>query len=114
MVKLALEEWRQWLEGVQVPFQVWTDHKNLEYLHTAKRLNSRQARWALFFARFNFHLAYRPGSKNVKPDALSRYFEGPQSPEPPETILQTRGLRQRSPDGHRRAGKGSSGVRGNA
>ena len=87
-VKLALEEWRQWLEGAQVPFQVWTDHKNLEYLHTAKRLNSRQARWALFFARFNFHLAYRPGSKNVKPDALSRYFEGPHSPEPPETILQ--------------------------
>ena len=57
-VKLALEEWRQWLEGEQVPFQVWTDHKSLEYLYTAKRLNSRQARWALFFARFNFHLAY--------------------------------------------------------
>ena len=35
-----------------MPFQVWTDHKNLEYLHTAKRLNSRQAQWALFFARF--------------------------------------------------------------
>ena len=31
-VKLALEEW---LEGAQVPFQVWTDHKNLEYLQTA-------------------------------------------------------------------------------
>ena len=50
-VKLALEEWRQWLEGAQVPFQVWTDHKNLEYLHTAKRLNSRQAWWALFFSQ---------------------------------------------------------------
>ena len=25
-VKLALEEWRQWLEGAQTPFQVWTDH----------------------------------------------------------------------------------------
>ena len=30
-VKLAIEEWRQWLEGSQVPFQVWKDHKNLEY-----------------------------------------------------------------------------------
>ena len=29
-VKLAIEEWRQWLEGAQVPFQVWTDHKNFE------------------------------------------------------------------------------------
>ncbi|KAF7640569.1 hypothetical protein LDENG_00034530, partial [Lucifuga dentata] len=29
-VKLALEEWRHWLEGSKVPFLVWTDHKNLE------------------------------------------------------------------------------------
>ena len=86
-VKLAIEEWRQWLEGAQVPFQVWTDHKNLEYLHTAKRLNSRQAWWALFFSRFDFHLAYRPGSKNIKPDALSRYFENNDRFEAPETIL---------------------------
>ncbi len=48
-VKLALEEWRHWLEGAEKPFLVWTDHKNLEYIRTAKRLNSRQARWALFF-----------------------------------------------------------------
>ena len=32
----------------------------------------------VFFSRFDFHLAYRPGSKNVKPDALSRYFKSPQ------------------------------------
>ena len=25
-VKLALEEWRHWLEGTRVPFLVWTDH----------------------------------------------------------------------------------------
>ncbi|KAL2082802.1 hypothetical protein ACEWY4_022620 [Coilia grayii] len=73
-VKLALEEWRHWLEGVAIPFLVWTDHKNLEYLHSAKRLNPRQARWSLFFSRFNFTLSYRPGSKNSKPDALSRMF----------------------------------------
>ncbi|XP_061550331.1 uncharacterized protein LOC133411694, partial [Phycodurus eques] len=69
-VKVALMEWRHWLEGAQTPFLVWTDHKNLEYIKTAKRLNARQARWALFFTRFNFTLSYRPGSKNGKPDAL--------------------------------------------
>ncbi|KAK3550724.1 hypothetical protein QTP70_003956 [Hemibagrus guttatus] len=31
-VKLALEEWRHWLEGAKHPFLVLTDHKNLEYL----------------------------------------------------------------------------------
>ena len=86
-VKLALEEWRQWLEGAQVPFLVWTDHKNLEYLQTAKRLNSHQAMWALFFSKFNFHLVYRPGAKNIKPDALSRYFEDLTKDNEPDTIL---------------------------
>ncbi len=74
-VKLALEEWRHWLEGAGVPFLVWTDHKNLEYIRSAKRINSRQARWALFFGRFNFTISYHPGSKNGKPDALSWIFE---------------------------------------
>jgi len=43
-VKLALEEWRHWLEGAKHPFLVLTDHKNLQYLRDAKRLNPRQAR----------------------------------------------------------------------
>ncbi len=64
-VRLALGEWRHWLEGLAQPFLVWTDHKNLEYIRSAKRLSSRQARWALFFDRFDFTLSFRPGSKNV-------------------------------------------------
>ena len=55
-VKLALEEWRHWLEGARHPFTVLTDHKNLEYIREARRLNPRQARWALFFIRFDFTL----------------------------------------------------------
>ncbi|KAG1935922.1 retrotransposable element [Pimephales promelas] len=86
-VKLALEEWRHWLEGAGVPFIVWTDHKNLEYIRSAKRLNSRQARWALFFSRFDFNISYRPGSKNGKPDALSRVFEVEAGSTSPVTIV---------------------------
>lgn len=41
---LALKEWRHWLEGAKVPFIIWTDHENLEYVSTPKRLNSLQAR----------------------------------------------------------------------
>ncbi len=86
-VKLALEEWRHWLEGSGVPFIVWTDHKNLEYIKSAKRLNSRQARWALFFGRFDFSISYRPGSKNIKPDALSRIFDHSDRPSFSEPIV---------------------------
>ncbi len=89
-VKLALEEWRHWLEGSGVPFIVWTDHKNLEYIQSAKRLNSRQARWALFFGRFEFSISYRPGSKNIKPDALSRIFDISDRPVSPECIIPER------------------------
>ncbi len=70
-VKLALEEWRHWLEGSGVPFIVWTDHKNLEYIKSAKRLNSRGRPGGPFISRsFRFSISYRPGSKNIKPDAL--------------------------------------------
>lgn len=86
-IKLSLEEWRHWLEDPEQPFLVWTYHKNLEYIRTAKRLNARQARWALFFNRFSFTLSYRPASRNAKPDALSRQFDAHPSNETPSTIL---------------------------
>ncbi|KAK3514954.1 hypothetical protein QTP86_005046, partial [Hemibagrus guttatus] len=86
-IKVALEEWRHWLEGARHPFQVLTDHRNLEYLRGAKRLNPRQARWALFFTQFRFMVTYRPGSKNGKADALSRRFEGADKPVLSEPIL---------------------------
>uniref|UniRef100_A0A9J7ZNK5 Integrase catalytic domain-containing protein n=1 Tax=Cyprinus carpio carpio TaxID=630221 RepID=A0A9J7ZNK5_CYPCA len=84
---LVLEEWRHWLEGSGVPFIVWTDHKDLEYIKTAKRLNSRQARWALFFGGLDFSLSYRPGSKNIKPDSLSRILKRSEHLSTPKCIL---------------------------
>jgi len=39
----ALEEWRHFLKGATHPVEIWTDHKNLEYFMTAKKLNRCQA-----------------------------------------------------------------------
>ncbi|KAL0173711.1 hypothetical protein M9458_029679 [Cirrhinus mrigala] len=86
-MKTAIEEWRHWLEGAIHPFQVITDHKNLEYVKSAKRLNSRQARWSLFFSRFHFTVTYRPGSKNSKADALSRRYDPPKPEYTVEPII---------------------------
>lgn len=61
-IKLALEEW---LEGTKTPFLVWTDHKNLEYIRTAVTLS------------------YRPGSRNVKPNALPCQFQKDEPPVEP-------------------------------
>ena len=68
----ALEEWRHYLQGAKEPFEIWTDHQNLKYFTTMKKLNRRQACWALFLSKFNFLLHHRLGKTAGKPDALSR------------------------------------------
>jgi len=68
----ALEEWRHFLEGARHPVEIWTDHKNLEYFMTAKKLNCRQACWSLYLARFDFKLTHCPGCCMGKSDVLSQ------------------------------------------
>ena len=71
----CLEEWRPELQGTREPFEIVTDHKNLEYFITTKALSQRQVRWSEFLSSFNFRIVYRPGTKAVRPDALSRKWE---------------------------------------
>src|SRR6202040_449426 len=68
----ALEEWHHFLEGARHKFEIWTDHKNLEYFMLAKKLNRRQARWSRYLSRFDFAMHHRPGRSMGKSDALSR------------------------------------------
>ena len=60
------------MEGIHFKFEIWTDHKNLEYFMKVQKLNHRQVRWALYLSRFNFTLKYVPGTKMGKADGLSR------------------------------------------
>jgi len=46
----ALEEWRHFVEDAEHRCEICTDHKNLQYFMTAKKLNWRQARWSLLLA----------------------------------------------------------------
>jgi hypothetical protein len=72
-VMLALEHWRHFLQGVH--FDIWTDHKNLEYFREPQKLNRRQARWFTELAEYNFTLSHRPGKLNIIADVLSRKDE---------------------------------------
>jgi hypothetical protein len=74
----ALEDWRHYLEGLPQPFDIITDHRNLEYWRTAQNLSRRQARWSLYLSRFDFRLTHKPGTVNTQADPLSRL--------PPHTI----------------------------
>jgi len=68
----GLEAWRYLLEEAQSKFNIWTDHKNLEYFMKVQKLNRRQARWALYLSRFDFTLKHVAGTNMGKADRLSR------------------------------------------
>jgi len=46
----GLEAWRHLLEEVQFKFEIWMNHKNLEYFMKVQKLNRRQAKWALYLS----------------------------------------------------------------
>ena len=79
-------------------FEIWTDHKNLEYFMKAQKLNRRQARWALYLLRFNFTLKHIPGSKMGKADSLSRRLDwevGVERDNENETLVKPKWLKVR-------------------
>src|SRR5258708_7431269 len=84
----AFKNWRHFLEGSAEVIDTVTDHKNLEYFTSSKKLSRRQARWAEFLGQFNMKVRFRPGRLGSKLDALTRrwdvYMEG-DNPEPTAT-----------------------------
>ncbi|KFY17373.1 hypothetical protein V491_05014, partial [Pseudogymnoascus sp. VKM F-3775] len=70
-IVLSIEHWGQYLRGVMQPIQVLTDHNNLRYFMTKRRLNGRQSRWAESLSRYDFVIEHQPGKANPA-DAPSR------------------------------------------
>ena len=68
----CLKAWRHFLKGAKDQFEIWTDHKNLEYFMKAQKLNQRQARWSLYLSRFDFTLKHVAGKSMGKADSLSK------------------------------------------
>ena len=67
----AMKQWRHYLEGSPYTIAVLTDHNNLKGFMKQKELNSRQARWALKLAAYDFEIFHRAGKLNPA-DAPSR------------------------------------------
>ncbi|KAM4064426.1 reverse transcriptase (RNA-dependent DNA polymerase) [Hirsutella rhossiliensis] len=66
----CLEQWEPELRAVE-HFKILTDHKNLRYFYSERRLTERQVRWSEFLSKFQFKLEWRPGRKGGLPDAIS-------------------------------------------
>lgn len=80
-IKMVLEELRHWLEGTEQPFLVWMDQWNLPTNSKMPQLSPGQV-GSIFFL-----LSYRSGSKNQKPDTLSRIHSSEPASENPDYIL---------------------------
>jgi len=92
----CLEAWRHYLEGAKLEFEIWTDHKNLQYFMTSQKLNRRQAQWALYLSRFNFTLKHVPGKSMGKADGLSRrpdWQEGVEKDNKDRTLIRPEWVR---------------------
>ena len=63
-------EWESELHSVK-DFLVLTDHKNLTYFTTTKKLNECQIHWQEFLSQFHFCIQYHPGCEGTLPDVLS-------------------------------------------
>ena len=71
----VFEKWRAYLERSRHLIVVYSDHKNLSYFKTTKKLNRRQVRWAELLASYNFQIHYWKGSENGRADAVSQRLD---------------------------------------
>ena len=89
----GVKKWHYYLAGRT--FTIQTDHKPLlgiigEQKPLPVRASPRMVRWALMLGAYDYRLEYRPGSKQVHCDALSRLPAGTSGPttvpRPAETL----------------------------
>ena len=69
----ALRHFRHYIYGGK-EFEVYTDHKALTYMFTAKELPYMLHSWIEELMEYKFVVIHRPGAQMVLPDALSRLY----------------------------------------
>ena len=67
----ALTKWKQYLQGMDHPVTVVTNHKNLSYFKQPHKLFQQQAKWMLFLQDFDLVFLTTSGSQMGPADALS-------------------------------------------
>ena len=74
----ALKKWRTSLLGTK--FEIYTDHRTLEYFQSQKDMSRRQMRWSMYLADFDYEIVYIRGEDNTAADALSRMPDATPNP----------------------------------
>jgi len=68
----SIEHWRPYLIWTKEPFMIETDHKNLAYWKSPRKLMGRTAQWHEKLQDYNFKILHIPRKNNTLADALSQ------------------------------------------
>jgi hypothetical protein len=71
VIIIALEDFCQYLINATSPFEIWTDHTNLQYFKKLQKLNRWQAHWLMELQDYQFTLHHIAGRTNSRADLLS-------------------------------------------
>ena len=71
----ALEWWRAYLQKTKHQTIIKSDHKNLQYFMTTKKLNEWQAQWAETLTEYDFIIQYCKKKDNNWADILSKWSD---------------------------------------
>ena len=58
--------------GAVHKFEIWTDHRNLQFFRKLQDLDCQHAHWIIDLADYNFELVHKAGRTHIKPDILWR------------------------------------------
>ena len=72
IIVTVFKQWRHYLESSSHLIEVWFDHNNLRDFMKIKKLNQRQARWALKLAVYDFEIFHRFDSRNSTNESSRR------------------------------------------
>ena len=75
VVRRGLENWSYLLEDAKYRFEIWADHKNLEYFMKVQKLNRKQVHWVLYLPRFSFILKHVLDTKIENVNKLCRQLD---------------------------------------
>jgi hypothetical protein len=68
----ALAHWQPHLAGSMIPVTVLTDHTNLTYWKSPRKVNRRVARWFAELQEYHLKIQHVPGKLHTSEDLLSR------------------------------------------
>jgi hypothetical protein len=71
VIMLALEDFWKYLVNSKEPFEIYTNHANLQYFKKPQKLNRHQAHWLTKLQDYHFTLHHIAGKLNSKADLLS-------------------------------------------